>query len=80
MSSRRFFSVTKDHLAILLNTDGYGVSYREAKRIDYLNKSIVEIDAGVLKHPKEYRQPSYYQQGGSFIFGKLNSTFYLRAE
>ena len=63
---------------ILLNTDGIGFSYRAAKRTDYLNKRLFEIDAGTLKHPKEYRQPTYYNQGGSFIFGKLNSAFFLR--
>jgi hypothetical protein len=64
--------------AILLNTDGYGFSYREARRINFLNKRIYEIEAGVLKHPKEYRSPNIYNQSGSYIFGKLNSTFYLR--
>lgn len=63
--------------AILLNTDGYGISYRGAKRIDYLNKRLLEFETGVLKHPKEFKQ-SAYTQGGSFIFGKMNSTFYLR--
>jgi hypothetical protein len=64
--------------AILLNTDGIGLSYRGAKRINYLNKRILEIEAGTLKHPKEYRQPTFYNQGGSFVFGKMNSTFFLR--
>lgn len=66
--------------AFLLNTDGIGVSYREAKRIDFLNKTLLEIDAGTLKHPKEYKTSNPYTTGtGSFIFGKLNSVFFLRA-
>jgi len=65
--------------AAMLNSDGMGISYREAKRIDYLNKRLLEIDAGILKHPKEYKTPSIYSQGASsFVFGKLNSVFYLR--
>jgi hypothetical protein len=64
--------------AVLLNTDGIGVSYRAAKRIDYLNKSLIEIEAGSLTHPKEYKLSNPYIQGGRFVFGKLNSTFYLR--
>jgi hypothetical protein len=65
--------------AAMLNSDGMGLGYREAKRIDYLNKRILEIDVGNLKHPKEYRRPSEYSQSlGSFIFGKMNSVFYLR--
>jgi hypothetical protein len=64
--------------AILLNTDGIGISYRGAKRIDYLNKRFLEIEAGTLKHPKEYKLSNTYTRGGSFVFGKLNSTFYMR--
>lgn len=76
---QKVFFRNERSFAILLNTDGIGVSYREAKRIDYRNKNLLEIDAGTLKDPKEYKQPSSYTQGGSYIFGKLNSTFYLRA-
>lgn len=72
-----FFRNEKSY-GILLNTDGWGLSYRAAKRIDYLNKRLVEVDFGILKSPKEFRQSSYWQQGGSFIFGKLNSAFFLR--
>jgi hypothetical protein len=64
---------------IMINSDGLGLSYREAKRINYLNKRFFEIDAGTLKHPKEYKTSNPYSQGsGSFVFGKLNSVFYLR--
>ncbi|MDO9580689.1 MAG: hypothetical protein Q7J06_09025 [Bacteroidales bacterium] len=65
--------------AILLNSDGIGVSYRAAKRIDYLNKSLIEIEAGTLKHPREYKLSNpYIQSAGSFVFGKLNTVIYLR--
>jgi hypothetical protein len=74
---QRVFFRNERSFAILLNTDGYGAGYRGAKRIDYLNKRLIEVEAGILKHPKEFKQ-SAYSQGGSFIFGKMNSTFYLR--
>jgi hypothetical protein len=76
---QKVFFRNEKSFGILLNSDGIGVSYREAKRIDYRNKRLLEIDAGTLKNSKEYRQPSAYTQGGSYVFGKLNSTFYLRA-
>jgi hypothetical protein len=76
---QKIFFRNERSFGILLNTDGIGISYREAKRIDYRNKRLLEIDAGTLKHPKEYKQSSSYTQAGSFVFGKLNSTFYLRA-
>lgn len=63
----------------LLNTDGLGISYREAKRINYLNKRILEFDLGTLKHPKEYRSTNPWTQSAStFIFGKLNTVIFLR--
>jgi hypothetical protein len=75
---QKVFFRNERSFAILLNTDGIGVSYRGAKRIDYLNKRFLEIEAGTLKHPKEYKLSTQYNQGGSFVFGKLNSTFYIR--
>ncbi|MCX6253180.1 MAG: hypothetical protein NTV31_01740 [Bacteroidia bacterium] len=75
---QKVFLRNERSFAILLNTDGIGVSYRGAKRIDFLNKRLLEVEAGTLKHPKEYKLSNPYNQGGSFVFGKLNSTFYLR--
>lgn len=74
---QKVFFRNERSFAFLLNTDGIGFSYRFAKRLDYLNKRLIEIDAGTLKNAKEYRQRTIYQ-GGSFVFGKLNSTFFLR--
>src|SRR4030042_6959410 len=65
--------------ALILNSDGYGLNYREAKRIDYLNKRLLEIDLGTFRHPKEYKVTNAYAQtAASFVFGKLNSVMYLR--
>lgn len=75
---QKIFFRNERSFAVLLNSDGAGLSYRDAKRIDYLNKRFFEVEAGTLKHPKEYKQSSYYSQAGSFVFGKLNSPFYLR--
>jgi len=76
---QKVFFRNERSFAILLNTDGYGISYRGARRIDYLNKRLLEIDFGILKHPKEYRLSNpYSQSSGTFVFGKLNSVFYLR--
>jgi hypothetical protein len=76
---QKIFFRNEKSFALLLNTDGIGFSYRGAKRIDYRNKRLFEIDAGNLKLVKEYRQSSQYLQGSSFIFGKLNSTIFLRS-
>jgi hypothetical protein len=78
IEEQQIFFRNERSFAFMLNSDGFGLSYREAKRIDYLNKRFFEIEGGTLKHPKEYRLSNSYPQGGSFIFGKLNSAFYLR--
>jgi len=77
---QKVFFRNERSFAVLLNSDGIGFGYREAKRIDYLNKRLFEIDLGTLKHPKEYKMTNAYYQGyKSYVFGKLNSVFYLRA-
>lgn len=64
---------------LLLNTDGFGISYREGKRTDFRNKRVFELDLGILKHPRELRlQNPAFQTGSTFVFGKLNSVLYLR--
>ena len=78
MNSKKYFFRNERSFGISLNTDGIGFGYRGAKRIDYRNKKIFEIDFGTLKHPKEYKISNPYTTGGNFVFGKLNSTFYLR--
>jgi hypothetical protein len=78
-AQQKIFFRNEKSFAILLNSDGIGLSYRGAKRIDYRNKRLFEIDAGTLKLVKEYKQASQYVQGSSYIFGKLNSTIFLRS-
>jgi len=76
---QKIFFRNERSFAVLLNSDGYGLSYREAKRVDFLNKRYFEIEAGTLKHPREYRESNpYYQTPGTFVYGKMNSPFYLR--
>jgi hypothetical protein len=76
---QKIFFRNERSFAVLLNSDGIGISYREAKRVDFLNKRFFEIEAGSLKHPREYREQNpVYQTPGTFVYGKLNSVFYLR--
>jgi hypothetical protein len=76
---QKVFFRNERSFAFLLNSDGLGLSFREAKRINFLNKRILEIDLGTLKHPKEYKISNIYATGtGSYVFGKLNSVIYLR--
>ncbi len=51
---QKVFFRNEKSFAFLLNTDGWGLSYRAAKRIDFLNKNLLEIDFGIMKSAKEY--------------------------
>jgi hypothetical protein len=76
---QKVFYRNEKTFGFLLNTDGFGVSYREGKRLDFLNKRLFEVDFGIIKHPKEVKLTNtYYQNSKSFVFGKLNSVFYIR--
>jgi len=77
---QKVFFRNERSLGILLNSDGFGLSYREGKRVDFLNKRFFEIDLGNLKHSKEYRYSynNYGSGSGSFVFGKLNAVYFLR--
>lgn len=66
-------------LGLNLNTNGLGISYREGKRLDFLNKRIIDIDINIIKHPKEVKLSNpWVQAGGSFVFGKMNNLFSIR--
>lgn len=76
---QKVFFRNEKSFGISLNSDGIGFGYRAGKRLDFRNKRIIEIEGGTLKHQKEYKTSNPYTTGGNFVFGKLNSTFYLRA-
>jgi hypothetical protein len=76
---QKVFFRNERSFAFLLNSDGLGFSYREARRVNFLNKRLLEFDIGTLKHPKEYKISNPWTTGtGSFVFGKLNSVMFIR--
>ena len=76
---QKIFFRNERSFAFLLSSDGYGGSYRDAKRINFLNKRFFEIEAGNVKHPREYRMSNpIYQTPGTFKYGKINAVIYLR--
>lgn len=75
----RVFYRNEKSLGILFNTNGLGVSGRYASRINARRKTIYELDFVGIKHAKEYRYSNPYNSNKTFVFGKLNSFFDLRA-
>jgi hypothetical protein len=65
-------------VAILLNSNGYGINGRYAKRINARRKTVFDIDFVGIKHPKEVKISNNYFSNRSFVYGKENSVFNLR--
>lgn len=63
----------------ILSSNGYGGTFRYAKRINFFNQRVYEIGINIIKHPKEIRVRNIYFPGNrSFVFGKENFFFNLR--
>lgn len=75
----RIFYRNEKSIGVLLNSNGYGLSGRYAKRINARRKTIYELDLIGIKHPKEVKITNYYGSNKSYVFGKLNSFFNIRA-
>ena len=68
----RIFYRNERSIGFLLNTNGWGVSGRFAKRENARLKTIWEIDFANIKHPKEIKITNSYNNNRSFVFGKTN--------
>jgi len=77
-TQKKIFYRDESSLGILLNSNGFGVSYRYGWWLDARNKKLWEGDFVTLKHPKEVRYPFLYPNSRSFIYGKLNTVFNFR--
>ncbi|MGQ9846976.1 MAG: hypothetical protein ACUVQP_05660 [Bacteroidales bacterium] len=72
---------TNEHSFLLaLNSNGGMFSFQHGKRLDGFRKRTLDFDFAYIKHPKEIKvENPYYQNQKKFVFGKLYSTFALRA-
>jgi len=63
-----------------LNSNGWGVNYRFAKRINAFSSIIFDADLASIRHPKEIKSQSPYigGWGRSYVFGKTNEAFSIR--
>jgi hypothetical protein len=67
--------------AATINTDGYGLGFRYAKRLDGFRKSTYELEFSYVKDEAETKISlnSSQQAGTSFVFGKVNAFYTLHA-
>ncbi|MBN2681707.1 MAG: hypothetical protein JXR58_04315 [Bacteroidales bacterium] len=72
-------SSNESTFSINFNSNGWGVAYRYAKRLDGFNKRFFEFDYVGIKHPKEIK--SYNEINSAqkrFVYGKINQFSTLR--
>jgi len=76
---QRIFYRNEQSFGVFLNSTGWGLGYRYAKRVDYLNKRLIEVDFNNIKHPKEYKTNNpFFPNTKGFVFGKKNLFINLR--
>jgi hypothetical protein len=66
-------------LGLHINTNGWGLKFRKGRNLALLNQFMWEIEFTTYKSAKEVRtiNPNY-SDSKSFIYGKLNSVYFLR--
>ncbi len=72
----------RDEISIgaALNSNGWSVIYRDLRQVKPSHRYFIEVNAEGFKHPKEIKLSNYYfQSPGTFVFGKLNSTWTVGA-
>ncbi len=63
-----------------LNSNGWGLNYRYAKRLTAFSSLVFDVDFASIRHPKEIKSQSPYKGGWgrSYVFGKTNEAFSIR--
>lgn len=76
----RMFWRNERTIGAALNSDGWSVIYRDLRQIKPSHRWFLEGSVEGFKHPKEIKLSNYYfQSPGSFVFGKINSTWTVGA-
>jgi hypothetical protein len=77
-TQNKIFWRNERSLGAALNSDGWSVIYRDLHQFNPSKRYFIEGSLEGFKHPKEIKLSNYYfQSPGSFVFGKLNSTWSL---
>jgi hypothetical protein len=76
---KKIFYRNEKSLAVMLNSNGFGLNGRYSVRIDAFRKKNFDFEIVSLKHPQEYRSSSSSNTSTrGYIIGKLNNVFVLR--
>lgn len=61
-----------------IHTSGWGLGYSFGKSLTYFKKRMFEFEFATMKHPKEKKVSSFYDNSKSYVYGKLNYMVNLR--
>lgn len=76
----RLFWRDERSIGAALNSDGWSIIYRDLRQIKPSHRYFLEGSLEGFKHPKEIKLSNYYfQSPGTFVYGKLNSTWTIGA-
>ncbi len=64
---------------ITIHSNGWGLTFKSGKHVTGFRKRILDFEIISMSHPKEYRVTNPYEGAKSFIYGKLNDVFLVRA-
>lgn len=65
---------------VLLHSRGWGFHFRKGRNLSYFRSLNWEIDAVSMKSPKQIKTINpYFNNAKSYVYGKLNNVFILRA-
>ena len=63
-----------------MHTAGFGIDVRRGKHITGYRKRMLDFEFVSMRHPKEIRSVNpYFENAKSYVYGKLNQIFVLRA-
>ncbi len=78
-TQKKIFYRNEKSFGVLLNSNGFGASYRDGKWKNDRDRKLFEIDFNYVQHPKEIKYPYIdYNNTGNFAYGKTNIMFSLR--
>jgi hypothetical protein len=63
---------------VLVHTGGWGLGYNNGKHKTGYLKRMWEVEFVSMKHPKEKKVSSLFENTRSYIYGKLNSFYIIR--
>jgi hypothetical protein len=66
-------------LGAMIHTNGWGLKFRRGHNVTALRQFMWEVEFSTYKSPKEVRTVNpYFSDSRSYIYGKLNSVWFIR--